>query len=382
VNSTLTTAGFIDAHSHLRATTLTEQKVAGSKSLEEGLLRMSGMIAVDAEDEAFLACSELVAAGVTGVQFIFHTFGTPDHYMESLSKVLKGVGRTGIRALVILGISDQAVYLPAGLEDNSLLPPWLPPKENLSGEQFAEIYSQVRKLHPHLSFGLGPLSGQWCSTALLGLLGELSQDGARIHTHLLESPLQRNWVRENPLHRLARAKLLGPKTSLAHGVWCDSEDFAMIRDAGAQLVTCPGSNATLGAGKANLDLWRENKIPYGFGLDSAADEVLPLPIALTAMSKEAALSALTVGGMACTDLATDQDVVEWNDLEAGVTTRVAIGGKILFEDGKLHNQSEVDKAKARVSDLMQKNQHQLSERKRVIDSLLPRYVEEVNKCCA
>jgi cytosine/adenosine deaminase-related metal-dependent hydrolase len=376
-----TTSGFIDAHSHLRSTTLTDQLVAGSKSLEEALLRMSAMSAVDETDETLIACADLVRAGVTGVQTVFHTFGSPQQYLESLSKALDGIERSGIRALVILGLTDQAEFIPTELENQSLLPPWLPPERKMAPEQFAEVYTQAKKLHPTVRFGVAPVGPQWCSISLLGIIRELTEDGARIHSHLLESKAQRNWIGENPLTRLSAAGLLGPKTSLAHGVWCETEDLKVIRDAGAQLVTCPGSNATLGAGKADLALWGKRGVKFGFGLDSSADEVLPFKIAREAMSDDVALQALTEGGRSCTDLPTDQDLVEWEDFDAGIAKRVVVGEKVLFDGVKLHNQAEVDEAKARVDEVMDKDRLNRAERKATIDALLPNYLKAIKQCC-
>jgi cytosine/adenosine deaminase-related metal-dependent hydrolase len=377
-----TTSGFIDAHSHLRSTTLTEQLVAGSGSLEEALIRMSAMSAVDEADETLIACADLIRAGVTGVQTVFHTFGDPNQYLESLAKALDGIERSGIRALVILGLTDQAEFIPTELENQSLLPPWLPPTRLLAPEKFAEVYNRAKKLHPTVSFGIAPVGPQWCSVSLLGIIRELAEDGARVHSHLLESKYQRTWVGENPLDRLSAARLLGPKTSLAHGVWCDAEDLKKIHDAGAQLVTCPGSNATLGAGKADLALWQKHDVQFGFGLDSSADEILPFKIAREAMSDELALRTLTEGGRACTDLPTDRDKVEWEDFEAGLAKRVVVEGRVLFEEQTLHNQGEVDAARARAAEAMEADRGNRVNRKATIDALLPSYLKAIKQCCS
>lgn len=376
-----TTSGFIDAHSHLRSTTVTEQLVAGSGSLEEALLRMSAMSYVDETDETLIACADLVRAGVTGVQTVFHTFGSPQEYLESLSKALDGIERSGIRALVILGLTDQAEFIPTELENQSLLPPWLPPKRKMAPEQFAKVYTEAKKLYPTVTFGVAPVGPQWCSISLLGIIRELAEDGARIHSHLLESKAQRNWIGENPLTRLSTAGLLGPKTSLAHGVWCDADDLQLIRDTGAQLVTCPGSNATLGAGKADLALWEKQGVKFGFGLDSSADEISPFKIAREAMSDEVALRALTEGGRSCTDLPSDQDLVEWDDFDAGIAKRVTVGGKVLFDGKLLHNQGEVVQARARAAEAMQADRSNRVNRKATIDALLPNYLKAIKQCC-
>jgi Cytosine deaminase and related metal-dependent hydrolases len=374
------TSGFIDAHSHLRSTTVTEQLVAGSSSLEEALLRMSAMSAVDEADETLIACADLVQAGVTGVQTVFHTFGSPQEYLESLSKALDGIERSGIRALVILGLTDQGEFIPTELENQSLLPPWLPPKRKWHRSNLPR-YTPRQKFHPTVRFGVAPVGPQWCSISLLGIIRELAEDGARIHSHLLESKAQRNWMGENPLTRLSAAGLLGPKTSLAHGVWCDADDLHIIRDAGAQLVTCPGSNATLGAGKADLALWEKQGVKFGFGLDSCADEISPFKIAREAMSEEVALRALTEGGRSCTDLPTDQDLVEWEDFDAGIAKRVTVGGKVLFDGKLLHNQGEVVEARARAAEAMRADRSNRVNRKATIDALLPNYLKAIKQCC-
>jgi cytosine/adenosine deaminase-related metal-dependent hydrolase len=337
------------------------------------------MTAVDAFDDSFVACSDLVTAGVTAAQVYFHTFADRDQYFEALEQVLSGINQSGIRALVILGITDQAEFLPTRINDYSLLPDWLPPKSNISFEDYSSILEQARKQFPELNFGIGPIGAQWCSDKLLSQLGELAQDGSRVHSHLLESPRQRNWAGENPLDRLTRHGLLGPKTSLAHGVWCHEGDLAKIKDAGAQLVTCPGSNAALKAGTADLNLWQESQVKFGFGLDSAADPVKPWKIAHSAMNQETALRTLTAGGISCTDLPANQDEVVWRDFDAGIVDVVSIGGRVLVQEGKALNHDSVEKARERIQDALAKDQENRVRRNQLISSLLPRYQKALDQ---
>lgn len=373
------TFGFVDAHTHLRSTSLESQGVHNCENLEEALLRFTAMTAVDAFDDSFVACSDLVTAGVTAAQVYFHTFANRDQYFETLEQVLSGINKSGIRALVILGITDQAEFLPTRINDYSLLPDWLPPKSNISFEDYFSILEQARKQFPELNFGIGPIGAQWCSDKLLSQLGELAQDGSRVHSHLLESPRQRNWAGENPLDRLTRHGLLGPKTSLAHGVWCHEGDLAKIKDAGAQLVTCPGSNAALKAGTADLNLWQESQVKFGFGLDSAADPIKPWEIAHSAMNRETALRALTAGGISCTDLTANQDEVVWRDFDSGQVDVVSIGGRVLVQDGKALNHGSVEEARERIQDALAKDQENRVHRNQIISSLLPRYQKALDK---
>lgn len=46
----------------------------------------------------------------------------------------------------------------------------------------------------------------------------------------------------------ARAGLLNPRSVLAHGIWLDGEDRALLSSTGAQVAHCPSSNLFLGSG--------------------------------------------------------------------------------------------------------------------------------------
>lgn len=49
----------------------------------------------------------------------------------------------------------------------------------------------------------------------------------------------------------ARAGLMNPRSVLAHGIWLDDEDRALLRDTGAQIAHSPSSNLFLGSGLFN-----------------------------------------------------------------------------------------------------------------------------------
>lgn len=375
------TSGFIDAHSHLRSTSLREQYVIPTGSLEEALLRMSAMTSVDQQLDSLVACSDLIAGGITGVQVMFHSFSDPDGYLQSLSDVVSGIQSSGIRALVILGITDQAEFLPPQA-DQKLLPEWLPPKRNLSHSEFAEVFQKARKMFSGVQIGIGPVGPQWCSDKLLGLIADIAQDDVRIHTHLLESKRQRSWLAENPLQRLARHKLLGAKTSLAHGVWCNSEDLKRISDHGSQLVTCPASNDYLASGQANTNDWNNHFVSFGFGLDSSSEEIRPLKTASDYLAPSVAEAALTHGGRVCTDLPTDQDRVSWQNYQEGIVDSVSVGERVLYQNGRHHNQSTVDDARGQIAETMQQELSARLARRDRIDQLLPDYLRALDQCCA
>lgn len=139
-----TSGGFVDAHSHLRSTPLADFGVGGS-CLEEAILRMNAMSAVDVEHDSFLACSDLISAGVTGVQFIFHTFGPSQQYLETLEKSLNGIRKSGIRARVILAIADQYEFFPSNVRNPVDLPNFVQTGPRMKPVDFLELIENAQR---------------------------------------------------------------------------------------------------------------------------------------------------------------------------------------------------------------------------------------------
>jgi 5-methylthioadenosine/S-adenosylhomocysteine deaminase len=70
---------------------------------------------------------------------------------------------------------------------------------------------------------------------------------------------------------LDRVGLLGPRTLLAHGVWLDDEELALVGERGATVVTNPVSNLKLAVGGVfRYGAARDVGIPVGLGTDGAS----------------------------------------------------------------------------------------------------------------
>ena len=90
----------------------------------------------------------------------------------------------------------------------------------------------------------------------LAMAGALSHRHAGLYmqTHVAENPAEVRWVAE--LFPQARSYLdvyhqhglLHERAVLAHGIWLDTHDRALLRDTGAQIAFCPSSNLFLGSG--------------------------------------------------------------------------------------------------------------------------------------
>ena len=97
--------------------------------------------------------------------------------------------------------------------------------------------------------------------------------GVYLQTHVAENRDEVRLARElfpqarSYLDVYARAGLLGPRSVLAHGIWLDDEDRALLRDSGAQIAHSPSSNLFLGSG---LFDWRA-ALDAGVAVSVASD---------------------------------------------------------------------------------------------------------------
>jgi guanine deaminase len=90
----------------------------------------------------------------------------------------------------------------------------------------------------------------------LAMAGRLcaAHPGVYMQTHVAENRDEVRWVGElfpqarSYLDVYARAGLLHSRSVLAHGIWLDDADRALLRDSGAQIAHSPSSNLFLGSG--------------------------------------------------------------------------------------------------------------------------------------
>jgi cytosine/adenosine deaminase-related metal-dependent hydrolase len=369
-------AGFVDAHSHLRSTSLAEQGVAGS-CLEEAILRMNAMTSIEVEDDVFVACCNLISTGVTGVQFIFHTFGSPSDYLETLEKSLSGIRRSGIRAKVILGITDQYEFIPQQVRKLLNLPAFVSSGRKMSPAEFREVFESAQLQNPDFVLGVGPVAPQWCSDEMMEVISEIAQRGVRVHTHCLESESQRNWISQSPIERMETFELLGPRTSLAHAIWINEAELEKVHETRTHLVTCPKSNLVLKSGRADCTAWKEHKINFGIGLDSVSGIEVPLRTAKLALIERDALHALTIGGSEAAGVDTSTDSVRWRDWESSVAEEVSIAGKVIFKDGVHLRNDELIEARNRVSKKMAADSQGRDTRQASLDKIMKEYLEAI-----
>jgi 5-methylthioadenosine/S-adenosylhomocysteine deaminase len=275
--------GLIDAHEHGHGVTNVQGGVPDGP-LERWLIRLRGLWPMDTYASTALAALRLLRTGVTTVLH-HHAYAGAQPYRADLEASLRAYAALGIRATFALDLRDRNTYvyapddqwlatLPpdlAGAIRERLPPPAVPPAR--------EVLSLLPELEhawasDRLKLALGPRGGQWCSEGSLRLVAAARERGAGVHMHLLETRLQREYFtrtygRSAPAW-LAELGLVGPNTSLAHGVWVSEADLDLLAAGGATLVHNPASNLRLRSGVAPVLAMLRHRIPVAVGMDGAS----------------------------------------------------------------------------------------------------------------
>jgi 5-methylthioadenosine/S-adenosylhomocysteine deaminase len=197
-----------------------------------------------------LACAEMIRSGT--VRFW-------DMYWQP-EAVAHAVRDAGLRAAVALPLVD-------GLD---------PDKSDALRAEAERSLDALAGADPRVVPTLGPHAIYTVSEKSLHWVAELSSErDLRVHIHLSETEgevhdcVGAHGVRPAPY--LDRIGLLTPRTLLAHGVWLDDHELALVGERGATVVTNPVSNLKLADGGIfPYGKARKNGIPVGLGTDGAA----------------------------------------------------------------------------------------------------------------
>ncbi len=189
-----------------------------------------------------------------------------------------------------------------------------------------------------LAYAVTPRFAPTSSDAQLAMAGELLQarEGLYMQTHVAENPAEVRWVAElfpearSYLDVYARHGLLNERAVLAHGIWLDDSDRALLRERGAHIAFCPSSNLFLGSGlfgwaaaeEAGVGISLASDVGGGTGLSmqrTLADAYKVQAMAGTKLSAWALLHAATRGAARALHLGH-----EIGALESGATADVCI----------------------------------------------------------
>jgi guanine deaminase len=109
----------------------------------------------------------------------------------------------------------------------------------------------------------------------LAMAGRLLQEvpGLYMQTHVAENRGEVRWIAElfpdarSYLDVYHRHGLLNERAVLAHGIWLDDDDRALLAHCGAQIAHCPSSNLFLGSGVFDWHAAEEAGVRVSVGSD-------------------------------------------------------------------------------------------------------------------
>ena len=112
----------------------------------------------------------------------------------------------------------------------------------------------------------------YCSEAMFHRVVDLADRyGVSIHTHTSEQREEVDVVVElfgdRPVHVFNERGILRPGSVLAHCVWLDEAEIAVLAQTGTGVAHCPVSNMKLAGGAAPLDRFWQEGVVVGLGTD-------------------------------------------------------------------------------------------------------------------
>ena len=246
--------GLVNGHTHAAMTLMRgfADDLPLKEWLEDRIWPIEGRLD---EDDVYwgtrLACAEMLRTGT--VRFW-------DMYWH-VHAIARAVGDAGIRATVATPLIDR-------FGDDV--------GESLKSEALGFLDAVADD--PLVTGALGPHAIYTASERMLRWTAEISaQRDVPVHIHLSESEqevadcLDEHGVR--PTEYLDRVGLLTPRTLLAHCIFCNDDELALIAERGSTIVTNPSSNLKLAMGGGLVFPYvaaRGHGVSVGLGTDGAA----------------------------------------------------------------------------------------------------------------
>lgn len=252
--------GFIQTHVHL-CQTLFRGRADDLELIDWLRERIWPMEAAHSEDSvyysALLGIGELIRSGTTTIldmETVHHTESAFQAILES-----------GIRAISGKVMMDHGTEVPLALQEST-------------EKSLQDSVDLLTKWHGaadgRIQYAFCPRFVVSCTEQLLTGVRDLSaQYNVLVHTHASENREEIAIVEAERGMRnviyLDHIGLARPNLVLAHSIWLNDEEKAIIRNRGVKVTHCPGSNLKLASGLAEVpELLREG-IPVALGADGA-----------------------------------------------------------------------------------------------------------------
>jgi 5-methylthioadenosine/S-adenosylhomocysteine deaminase len=142
-----------------------------------------------------------------------------------------------------------------------------------SADPYFETWAELNaEFGDRIQLVIAPDGPEWCSeTELRQAAQRAAADGACLHLHNTESPLECQWAlrtrQQTMTEYLAEIGFLGPNVSSGHGVWYSERDIELLVAHGVVTVHNPSSNLRLGNGIAPVSAYMAAGMTVALGTD-------------------------------------------------------------------------------------------------------------------
>jgi guanine deaminase len=246
----------------------------------------------------------------------------PTVHAHSAAALFEGAAARGMRMIAGKVLMDR--HCPPGLSDD---PADVARAERDCVDLIDRHHGRDRNAYA-VTVRFAPTS----TPAQLAMAGALCRADPTLYmqTHVAENRAEGRWVAElfgdarSYLDVYDRVGLVHPRALLAHGIWLDDTDRAVLRERGAAVAHCPSSNLFLGSGLLDWPRLQRQGVAVGLASDVGGGTSLSMLRTLAAAYQVQALRA----GLA---EATEPRLTAWVALDAatrGAAAALQLGHEI------------------------------------------------------
>ncbi|MEH2074413.1 MAG: amidohydrolase [Nostoc sp.] len=266
--------GFFNAHTH--SSEMWQRGIMSALPLELWLAELYDFAPLDPEEVYLSALGTAVETLLSGgTSVVDHLVLIPGLELETIAIATRAYREVGIRAFIAPLIQDESLSagIPSGESAKTHEPYFRSTAATL--EIIEEAVRQFHRPDEGINILVAPTGIQLCTDALfVGCTGLSDRYNLCRHSHLLETRAQEKLAQEKygctAVEHLKRIGFLSDRTTLAHCVWLNDNDIAILAETQSTVVHNPLSNLRLGSGIAPILKYRQAGVNVTFGCDGAS----------------------------------------------------------------------------------------------------------------